>query len=380
MRSVFVTGGTGAIGNVLARYLLEESDTQLHLLLRAQSHGHVQERLEGLCRFWGVDARDEGLAHRVHGVAGDVTLPTLGMDPGVYRRLAAEVTHVIHSAGNVKLNRPLDEARRAALDSARHVISFVQACGNGSRFQKLEYVSTVGVAGKTAGTVLEQPISNAREFRNSYEAAKAEAEVTVLDAMERGLNGTIHRPSMVVGDSRDGKIIQFQVFYHLCELLSGARTGGVIPDPDDIQLDIIPVDYVARAIHVSSKTADASGRIFHLCAGPIEAPRVWALAQRVREVFAAHGRRVPRLRPVPPGVIRKFLPVATKLVSTKTARALRALPYFLAYLDPPQTFANVQTRGFFSTRGVDAPSVASYLDAVLSYYLRRTRDERMEDS
>jgi nucleoside-diphosphate-sugar epimerase len=332
-----------------------------------------------LCRFWGVDARDEGLAHRVHGVAGDVTLPTLGMDPDVYRRLAAEVTHVIHAAGNVKLNRPLDEARRAALDSARHVLSFVRACANGSRFQKLEYVSTVGVAGKTAGAVPEQPIK-AREFRNSYEAAKAEAEVTVLDAVEGGLTGTIHRPSMVVGDSRDGKIIQFQVFYHLCELLSGARTGGVIPDPDDIQLDIIPVDYVARAIHVSSKTADASGKIFHLCAGPIEAPRIWALAQRVREVFAAHGRRVPRLRPVPPGVIRKFLPVATRLVSTKTARALQALPYFLAYLDPPQTFANVRTREFFSARGLDAPRVESYLDSVLSYYLCRKRDERTEDS
>jgi hypothetical protein len=79
-------------------------------------------------------------------------------------------------------------------------------------------------------------------------------------------------------------------------------------------------------------------------------------------------------------LILTLLPFATKLVPAKMARSLKALPYFLAYLDPPQAFANVQTREFFSTKGVDAPPVDSYLDRVLSYYLSRTRSQRMEDS
>ncbi len=380
MRSVLLTGGTGAIGSVLARCLLEEPDTRVHLLVRARSHAHLEERLGQLCAFWGIAAGDERVARRVHGLVGDVTLPELGMDRRDYHRLAGEVTHVIHAAGNVKLNRPLDEARRSAVESAAHVLSFVEACGNGSRFQKLEYVSTVGVAGRTPGTLSEAPITRAREFHNSYEAAKAEAEVFVLDAMAGGVTATIHRPSMVVGDSHDGKIIQFQVFYHLCEVLSGARTAGVVPDPQDIQLDIIPVDYVARAIQMSSRAADASGRIFHLCAGPADAPRIKALTQRVRAVFEASGKRLPKLRPVSPALILTLLPFATKLVPAKMARSLKALPYFLAYLDPPQAFANVQTREFFSTKGVDAPPVDSYLDRVLSYYLSRTRSQRTEDS
>ena len=40
---------------------------------------------------------------------------------------------------------------------------------------------------------------------------------------------TLHRPSMVVGHAETGKVIHFQVFYHLCEFLSGRHTRGLIP-------------------------------------------------------------------------------------------------------------------------------------------------------
>src|SRR5262249_47879396 len=163
--------------------------------------------------------------------------PFLGLDRPSYERLSREVTHVVHAAGNVKLNRPLEEARRSAVDAAGHVVSFVDACRACGGFQKLRFLSTVGVVGKMPGTVPERAFPEARAFRNSYEAAKAEAETFLLEHMARGLPATVHRPSMVVGDSRDGRIIQFQVFYHLCEFLSGRRTAGVIPGARDIRLD-----------------------------------------------------------------------------------------------------------------------------------------------
>jgi thioester reductase-like protein len=371
LRTILVTGGSGAIGSVLARYLLDEEDTRVRLLLRARSRAHLDERLQELYHFWDIDPKEGCVSARVEAVAGDVTLPRLGLDESIYRRLTAEVTHVIHSAGNVKLNRPLDEARRSAVDSAGHIVSFAGACGRNGSFQKLEYVSTVGVAGKMAGTVPERAFVEPRSFRNSYEAAKAEAEAFLLRQMDEGLSATIHRPSMVVGDSRDGKIIQFQVFYYLCEFLSGGRTAGFVPDARDIQLDIIPVDYVARAIQASSIRSDATGRIFHLCAGPSQAPRINDLANRVRHFFASHGRHTPSLHRIPPAVLRSLLPVATWLAPATIRPSLQSLPYFLAYLDGPQTFANVRSQEFFSAEGVNVPPVDTYLETVLSYYLSR---------
>jgi thioester reductase-like protein len=363
-----VTGATGAIGSVLAKYLLEEPNTEVRLLLRARNAAHLEERLAELHRFWRIGS---GGAERLLAVAGDVTLPKLGMDESVYRRLSSEVTHTIHSAGDVRLSRPIDQARKSAVDSARHVVAFADACSDGGRFEKLEFISTVGVAGNVAGTVPEQAFNGARDFRNSYEAAKAEAETFLLKEMDRGLPATIHRPSMVVGDSRDGSIIQFQVFYYLCEFLSGRRTAGVVPDTRDIRLDIVPVDYVARAIQASSMRRDAVGRIFHLCAGPSDAPEIGRLSRKVREFFVAHGRHAPSPHPIPLSLIRKLLPIVRRLVTTRARRSLDTLPLFLAYLDTPQTFANVRTREFFTPVGIEVPPVDRYLDTVLAYYVSR---------
>ena len=378
MRTVFVTGATGAIGSVLARCLLDEPDTRVRLLLRAQSPAHLSERLEQLYRFWEIDPKDRQISDRVEALAGDVTQPRFGLDERSFERVSADTTHLIHSAGNVKLNRPIEEARASAVDSARHAVSLARECMRRGVFQKLDFVSTVGVSGHMPGVVPERPFVEARTFRNSYEAAKAEAETFLFAEMEQGLPATIHRPSMVVGDSRTGRIIQFQVFYYLCEFLSGRRTAGIVPDAKDIRLDIIPVDYVARAMQAASLRPDAAGRVFHLCAGPAQAPQVMHLARRVRDFFASHGRHTPPLRPVPARLMRTLLPVASLIVPGKARRTLQSLPYFLAYLDAPQTFGNALSEEFFASAGVKAPAVDSYLDAVLTYYI--SRNDRRNDT
>jgi thioester reductase-like protein len=368
MKTVFITGATGAIGSALVPLFLDEPDTAVRLLLRAASPEQLSERLQQLFRFWQREPDDPLLAGRVEAVRGDVSLPWLGMEEAEYRRLTAEVTHVIHAAGNVKLNQTLAEAQRNAVDAARHVVEFAHACRTAGRFEKLEHVSTVGVAGRTRGLVPEEPLTHSRRFHNTYEQAKADAEVFVLGEIERGLPATIHRPSMVVGDSRTGKIPHFQVFYHLSEFLSGARTRGFVPDTGRVKLDVIPVDYVARALHAASERPDAVGRVLHLCSGPDHAMPLSAVTERVRRVFHRHGQALPSLRRLRQSWVRVLLPLATWLSRGGTRRAFQSLPFFLAYLDEEQVFDNRHTQAFFGAAGPSVPAVDEYLDTVLDYY------------
>lgn len=367
MRQVLLTGGTGVVGSSLVPLLLDEEGARLFLVVRASSPEHLQDRARQLVRFWGLDETDPALETRLCWLQGDVCQPRLGLDERTFERLASEVTHVIHAAGNVKLNQSLDDARASALGAAREVAQLCRLSQSRGSFQKLDYISTVGVAGRMPGVIPERPLHEPRSFRNTYEQAKAEAETYLLEEHEKGLPTTIHRPSMVVGHSETGKVISFQVFYHLCEFLSGRRTGGVIPDVGDAALDLIPCDFVARAIAIASGDPETAGRVLHLSSGS-EAVLLATVIDYARNVFQSYGRELPALRRTSLSEFRASLPDLASEARAEERRAIQAYPYFLAYLEERQVFENGTTRQYLRSHGCELPDVAQRLPMLLHAY------------
>jgi thioester reductase-like protein len=289
--------------------------------------------------------------------------------------LTGETSHVIHCAASVNLLMPLEQARATAVTPTRTVLDLGRQCARNGALRKIDIVSTVGVWGRTPGTMPERRLPNVDAFHNTYEAAKAEAERVIWDEGD-DLPITVHRPSMVVGETGSGRVIHFQIFYHLCEFLSGARTFGVMPDLGRTRLDTIPVDWVASAIDWSSRHPDTSGRIFHLCSGTAGAIALVRLQEKVRAVWHARMRKLPRLHRVDRHLLLRLTPLIGTLVGGKTRRALRALPPVLEYLAEDQSFSNLETAGVLGAAGLPVPAVESYLDAVLGYYLDVRRSGR----
>lgn len=369
MKNYFVTGATGAIGSALIPILLQDAESRVNLLLRAKSPEDLASRLEALFGFWQIDVGDLRTRSRVNALRGDVTQPRFGLDDATYRDLCADCTHIVHSAGNVRMNLPIEMARHSSVDSAHNIIELADHCAH---LEKVEFVSTVGVGGRTDGAVPEEWIVAPRGFHNTYEQAKAEAEETVRVAIERGLPATVHRPSMVVGDTTSGRIIHFQIFYHLCEFLSGRRTLGLAPDFGVARLDIVPADYVAKAIAWSSTSTTSIGRIIHTCSGPEMALPLAPLRSQVRRAFSAAGRRLPPVINLPTGVFRALLTGVSVFMPAETRRAIKTLPVFLDYLATEQSFANHRSQALLAGAGLGVPKPSSYLDKVLGYYLEHS--------
>lgn len=368
MRTYLLTGATGVLGSALLAELLCESDCQVHLLVRAVGGQEPAQRIKTLLARIGV--APEWHSGRVHALLGDACQPLLGVSAEDYAVLSSTVTHIIHCAGNVKSNLPAEQAERIAVDSVSSIITLAKACQRVGVLEKVEIVSTIGVGGRAKGVVRETWVDPGQEFHNSYEWAKAQAEYVVRHAMGDGIPVTVHRPSMIVGSSSTGAILHFQVFYYICDFLSGSRTAGYLPDFGQASLDIVPVDHVARAIVWSSGSRKTKGAILHLCAGAERTVALVALLGHVRDAYQRHGLNLPATKLIPRWLFKGLLPLATALSSGRDQRRIRTLHFFLDYLAEDIRFDTERTDKLLRESGIELPAVSSYIGPVLDYYLK----------
>ncbi|MGE4056608.1 MAG: SDR family oxidoreductase [Vicinamibacterales bacterium] len=368
MKTYFVTGSTGVLGSAVVEALLKDPSSRLRLLIRAPSQDVLQSRLRELLTYCAVDAN--AISDRVTPLAGDATQPRFGMPEEIYRDVVQECTHAIHCAGAVRMNLPIEEARRSAVGSARNLLRFAEDVSKVSgTAPKIEFVSTVGVGGRFPGSVPERWIDESRSFHNTYEQAKAEAEEVVKGAIDDGMPVTVHRPSMIVGSSTSGKVFNFQVFYHLAEFLSGRRTFGLFPQLGSATLDLVASNRVADAIVWSSTSPIATGRILHLCAGPGGAIDLPSLREIVRTAYRRHGLDVPNIHDLPTVIFRALTVMVGFVSDRRTRRALSTLPVFLDYLSDGQTFDNARTRELLSGAGLDLDRSDVLVEPILDFYL-----------
>jgi len=373
----FVTGATGVIGSAIAGELLARPDNRLTLLVRARSDAELDARLGDLIRFWQRDP--VATRERVSTLRGDTTLPDFGLAADAFERASRRCTHIVHCAAAVRMNLPLADARRSALGAAENVVRLAEACARHGALRKVEILSTVGVGGRLPGRLPERFVAEPRAFHNTYEQSKAEAEDFIRERIAGGLPATVHRPSMVVGDSHTGRTIGFQIFYHLVEFLTGTRTFGAFPPFGRTRLDIVPVDYVAAAVVWSSERQSTAGRVLHLCSGPEGSLPIGELQRRVRAQFAAAGAKLPPVVKLPSALFRVAAPLIGTFSPPAMRRAIATLPIFLDYLAEDQAFENAATRELLGGAGIALPSVDDYLSNVLGYYLASRARGRTEN-
>lgn len=370
MTTLFITGATGVLGSAIVRELLENSSHRLVLLIRAKDDTALEKRIEQLLTFLKVDPNVTRT--RIEPVRGDTEFTKFGLNSHDYAMLGVSVTHIIHCAAIVRMNLPLDIARRAAVAATENVLQLARLCQANGILQKVEMVSTVGVGGRWQGPLPEKWINEPRNFHNTYEQAKAEAEVIMEHQTKDGLPVTVHRPSMIVGNSHDGSIPHFQIFYYLIEFIAGRRTWGMLPDLSHNHVDLVTADYVAQAIIWSSSNPLTIGKVLHLCAGPDQAVPLDVLRAIILTKFRARGLYVPDERTLPAAWFNIFVRVAAPFAPKQLKRALATLPIFLDYLSEDQSFANTTTRQLLEPAGLVLPQAITFLYPVLDYYLSRT--------
>lgn len=264
---VFLTGGSGFLGAAVIPLLVRDPRVEkIHVLIRDSARETAEQRVSGLVDKIFVPS-ERVLGHKkLVAAVGDLTQVRMGFDKATYDSLVSQCTHILHVGASTDFGSPLDESRRINVEGTRTVMEFaVDAKIQNQAFERLDYVSTAYVAGTKPGSVDENTLVRGQGFANPYEQSKCEAE-QLVKTYENRLPIAIHRPSIVVGDSRNGFTPHFKVLYWPLLLLS-KNILPFIPCNPRAKLDIVPVDFVAQGIYALMMSPKAIGRTFHLTAG-----------------------------------------------------------------------------------------------------------------
>jgi thioester reductase-like protein len=373
MKHVLITGVTGIVGSAIAPLFLNDSNTHVYLLIRVKAGESAQERLKKLWDFWGNDIIAPDANTRLTIITSNhLDQAQLGLEASAYDMLVKNLTHIIHCAGSINLNMPDEIAKKNTYLITEQIVQLAKEA-SAYHFKKLDYVSTVGVAGKNISPVPEQLLPDVTEFQNNYEKYKAHAERLLFNqALPFAI--TLHRPSMVVGHSQTGKIISFKGVYYLISFFAGEFTYGIVPRIKDIAMDMIPVDYVAKAIYWSSSTSVTDQKILHLCAGENNRVNLYPLISLVQKTKKELGKKCCRLIPLPPVLFWKLLAAIKHVVFHPTIKKfLGSLGVFASYFDQPQRFDVKYTSVLLQEAQIDKPNTASFLPNIISYYYEHNK-------
>lgn len=343
-----VTGFPGFLGRRLVARLLGDDDGARVVAL-------VESRMMQPARQAAAEL-PSAASSRLELLASDITQRGLGLEPDRRRALLDEVTTAFHLAAIYDLAVPLELAQRVNVEGTGNVL---ELCGECRRLERLNYVGTAYVAGDRHGVVYEHELALGQRFKNHYESTKFQAEVWVRAEMGR-IPTTIHRPAIVVGDSRTGETQKFDGPYYLLRVIAvSQRRGSPIPQfgRSAAAFNVVPVDFVIEAMLAAAADEQALGRTLHLVD-----PEPVSTADLLRLLSMAYAGKGPGYR-VPPKLVEAGLHLAPvrELFAGAPAEGIR-------YLNHSVRFDTRAAGDVLARRGLPVPRFADYVGAVVDFF------------
>jgi nucleoside-diphosphate-sugar epimerase len=349
---VFVTGFPGFIASRLLRRLARDSKRFL-LLVQPAFVVRAQAEIANIAAQTGRPDSDFTL------LSGDITAPDLGMSPADLATARAETTILFHLAAVYDLAVAQSLALSVNLDGTHNVNAFARSLPG---LRHYHYVSTCYVAGKRTGRILETESRHNAGFRNYYEETKYLAELEV-EALKSELPVTIHRPSVVCGDSRSGETAKYDGVYYLIHylrkwpaVLSTLNIGN-----SDVALNLVPVDFVVEAMATLAREPRSIGKTVQLAdPSPLTTRELF---NTIARCLAGKGSRFA----LPAALVHTslMLPLAPKL----TGLPHSAVPYFFL----KQNYDTAQATELLKSHGVSCPPFNSYVETIVDFAKRHPK-------
>jgi len=365
----FVTGATGFIGTHLLGSLLMRPG-RVHVLVRERSLERIRELRE----------RFPSAADRIVPVVGDLTAANLGVDADSVRRLAGRIDHMFHLAALYDMTADATSLMRANVEGTRNAVALASAIG----VRCFHHTSSVAAAGRYRGVFREDMFEEAEGLEDPYFRTKHESESVVRNACS--VPWRIYRPGVVVGHSKTGEIDKIDGPYYFFKLIQKIRAAfpqwvpliGIEGGP----INLVPVDFVARALDHIAHVDGLDGRTFHLVD-----PNPKTVAETMNDFArAAHApefamRVEARAADLVPHVLRSAIFGLTPLqrIVDNLLAELGIPRRVIAYADQPTRFDCRETTRVLAGTGIQVPKLDTYAHRLWDYWERNLDPDLFRD-
>ena len=341
----FITGFPGFIADRLLERLARKQ-CRFILLVQPSWLDRARHEIDRIAQLTGRSSEEFRI------VEGDITQPRLGLSQSDFEFTQQETTRLFHLAALYDLAVEREPAMRVNVGGTRNVVDFARSLPS---LQHFHHVSTCYVAGKREGPILETELSHDAGYRNFYEESKYLAEVEV-EAVKDQLPVTIHRPSVVCGDSRTGETVKYDgVYYLILYLLKWPSLSSINIGNHRVSLNLVPVDFVVDAMAALAFDQNAIGKTVQLSdPGPLTTNELFNAIAR-----SANGKR-SRIT-APATWVRFFLMLPPSPGITGLPHS--AVPYFFV----KQLYDSSQAQTLLKPHGIQCPPFPTYVDNIVDF-------------
>ncbi|XP_017469363.1 PREDICTED: fatty acyl-CoA reductase 1-like [Rhagoletis zephyria] len=280
-KTIFLTGGTGFLGQLLMEKLLRCEVKIVYLLARAKKNKTSNERLNDLfaqTQFAKLRREYPNYRQHVSIIEGDMSLIDLGIKDSDRQLLAETVEIVLHAASEVRFN---DSLHKLATINLRGTHQMLKLAENFKKLQVFHYVSTafsnckpnckvikeefyepplepntlIAYAEKCINTPEDLDIFDTitnrliGEWPNTYTFSKCLSEELVRRSAEK-FPTCVSRPSIVISTNREPIAGWINNVYGITGSIFALAAGlsRLLPVHKDKHLDIICADFTVNAI------------------------------------------------------------------------------------------------------------------------------------
>jgi NAD(P)-dependent dehydrogenase (short-subunit alcohol dehydrogenase family) len=354
----FVTGATGFIGHQLLPLLLAR-EGEIHVLVRPGSRH----------RFAALREQLDPDGTRLHAVIGDIAEPGMAISNGDRDRLRGAT--VFHLAAIYDLTASAEDTERANIAGTRHTVELANAIAA----ERFHHVSSIAVAGRHKGAFTEDMFAEGQQLDHPYFSTKYEAERIVRD--EARIPWRVYRPGMVIGSSQTGEADRIDGPYYAFKLIQTLRSQfpqwTPFVGPEGGPFNLVPVDFVARAMDHIAHLEGLDNRVFHLVdPKPLslgDTLNTFCRAAHAPEFALRFDRRMTRMIPGDTMKMVGSVP-AIQRVRTQVLDRLGLPEAALAYMDYRATFDATGAQAALEGSGIKVPRLHDYAWRIWDYWER----------